>query len=745
MKKLYSIVTCIFLFANLISYGQEIDLKEGHTNNNKFKQLKDEFATPNSQHTASGAPGINYTQQQVDYKMDVYLDDKNQKLSGNESIVYHNNSKDILTYLWVQLDQNKRALDSKSPDIEGGGPELLYTPEKFAADFIDKPFDGGFNIVHIKDNKGKELSYTINHTMMRIDLPKPLAAGKTFKFQIKWWYNINDHVLQRDRSGYEHFPKDGNNLYVIAQFFPRLCVYNNVEGWQNMQFWGGSEFALEFGNYNVNITTPKDHILNATGVLTNAKKVLTKTQLQRLDAAKSSFDKPVIIVSQEEAILAEKQKSTETKTWSFNAENVRDFAFASSRKFIWDGMAVNINGKTVMAYSLYPKEGNPLWEKYSTKVVAHTLKEYSSYTFDYPYHKAISVHSKNQGMEYPQICWNYGRPRPDGTYENRTRDAMIGVITHEVGHNFFPMIVNSDERQWAWMDEGINSFIETLTELSFDENFDTGNLPADIVPYMDGDQSNISPIMTQGDNILQLGPNAYTKPAAGLYLLRETIMGHKLFDYAFKTYAQRWMFKHPTPEDFFRTMEDASAVDLDWFWRGWFYTTDFNDIGVKNVKQYRVTSKPTKDVIKLAKTYGVTESQIRPSIYLSTDEITEGEPKTPLDIKILKNFIAVNYDTEAEIPNYFYEITFEKPGGLVMPILVEYTYEDGSTESKKYPAQIWSKNDKEVKKVVASQKAIIKIVIDPKLETADVNTSNNTWPKEEKTAFDKIKEDLQKK
>ena len=746
MKKIYSIITLCFLSISISGIAQETELKTGHTNTNKFKQLKDEFATPNSQHTASGAPGVNYTQQKVDYKMDIILDDANQKLSGTESIVYHNNSTDNLQYLWVQLDQNKRASDSKSPDIKGGGPEILYSPEKFAADFIDKPFDGGFNIVHVKDAKGNDLSYKINQTMMRIELPKPLASGKKFQFQIKWWYNINNHVPQRDRSGYEHFDKDGNNLYVIAQFYPRLAVYNNVEGWQNMQFWGRSEFALEFGDFLVNITTPKDHILNATGVLTNAKKVLTKTQIERLEQAKTSFDKPVIIVSQEEAIEAEKKNSTETKTWSFDAKNVRDFAFASSRKFIWDGMAVDINGKTVMAYSLYPKEGNPLWEEYSTKVVAHTLKEYSSYTFDYPYHKAISVHSKNQGMEYPQICWNYGRPRPDGTYDDRTRDAMIGVITHEVGHNFFPMIVNSDERQWTWMDEGLNSFVETLTEIAFDENFNTGNLPKDIIPYMDGDQSNISPIMTQGDNVHQFGPNAYTKPAAGLYLLRETIMGHELFDYAFKTYANRWKFKHPTPEDFFRTMEDASAVDLDWFWRGWFYTTDYTDIGVKFVNQYRVTSKPTQDIIKLAKKYGIPVEQIRPGIYLSTDPVTEGEPKTPMDIKLLKDFIDTNYEnaSDAEIPGYFYEITFEKPGGLVMPIIVEYTYEDGSKDSKTYPAQIWSKNDKEVNKVVASQKAIASIQIDPNLETADVNVENNVWPKAEKSEFDKKKEELTK-
>ncbi|MDG1503206.1 MAG: M1 family metallopeptidase [Flavicella sp.] len=734
-----------FAFLVLLCTASQLILaqtQKGHTNTNKFKQLKDEFATPNSQHTASGAPGIHYTQQQVDYDMDIVLDDTHQRLSGYEKITYHNNSEDTLEYLWLQLDQNKLAKDSKSPDIEIDMVDPLYTPATFAKKFIEAPFDGGFNIEAVQQSNGNELSYTINRTMMRIDLPKPLASGKTFKFEIKWWYNIIDHTIDRTRSGYEHFEEDGNKLYVIAQFFPRLAVYDNVEGWQNMQFWGRSEFALEFGDYKVKITTPKDHILNATGVLTNPKDVLTKTQLKRLNASKNSFDKPVMIVTQEEAEVAEKSKSKETKTWHFNAKNVRDYAFASSRKFIWDAMAVDINGTAVMAYSLYPKEGNPLWEKYSTRVVAHTLKEYSKYTFDYPYHKAISVHSKNQGMEYPQICWNYGRPRRDGTYSDRTRDDMIGVITHEIGHNFFPMIVNSDERQWTWMDEGLNSFIETLTELAFDKDFNTENLPKDIVHYMAGDQSNIAPIMTQGDQVHQFGPNAYSKPAAGLYLLRETILGKKLFDYAFRTYSRRWMFKHPTPEDFFRTMEDASGVDLDWFWRGWFYTTDVCDIAVKEVNQFRVTDKPTKRILSLAKELGIPAERIRPGLFLTTDEISEGEPEKIEDIQLLTSYLEKKYKnkTAPEIPSYVYEIVFEKPGGLVMPIIAEITYEDGRKKRKTYPAQIWQKNDREVRKIISSTKAIKSILIDPDLETADVDTTNNSWPKLEKSVFDLKKE-----
>ena len=736
-KQLF-LVMLFFGFAVVAQDNESAERKPGHTNENKFKQLKDELATPNAYHTASGKPGPLYTQQKVDYTMDIILDDENQRLYGNEAIVYHNNSQDTLEYLWIQLEQNKRALDSKSPDIEGDGVSAYYEPISYSEEFLKTPFDGGFKLQEVKDSKGKDLKYTVNRTMMRLELPKPLKTGDKFEFSIKWWYNINEHTVDRARSGFEHFKEDGNNLYVIAQFFPRLAVYNNVEGWQNMQFWGRSEFALEFGDYKVNITAPADHVLNATGVLTNAKKVLSTLQYERFNKAKKSFDKPVFIVTQEEAESAEKQFSKATKTWSFDAKSVRDFAFASSRKFIWDAMAVDINGKTVMAYSLYPKEGNPLWEEFSTKVVAHTLKTYSKFTFDYPYHKAISVHSKRQGMEYPQICWNYGRPKNDGTYSKRVRDGMIGVITHEIGHNFFPMIVNSDERQWTWMDEGLNSFLETLTELEFESDFNTGNLPKDIVNYMADDQDYLSPIMTQGDNVHQFGPNAYTKPAAGLYMLRETIMGHELFDYAFQTYSKRWMFKHPTPEDFFRTMEDASAVDLDWFWRGWFYTTDYSDIGVKEVKSYRLTNKPTQKMLDLAKKYNVDMANVPPLVYLSDEPITEGEPESISEIKELESYIK---EAEVDAPAYYYEVTFNKPGGLVLPIIAEYTYEDGSKERKVYPAQIWRKNDKEVSKLVTSNKKLVSIQVDPDLETADIDTSNNSWPKkEEKSKFDAFKE-----
>ena len=724
MKNIY--IIALFLLSQ-ISLGQT---KNGVTDQNKFRQLKDVLATPNDQHTASGAPGHQYTQQKVDYVMDIRLDENKNHIYGDETITYHNNSKDNLEYLWVQLDQNMRADDSKTPltKSSAGVSASYITPEKYTKKYTKIKKGFGFHIEKVEFG-GKPLSYFINRTMMRINLPTPLKSGEKFKFRIKWNYKVNHSIREDARSGYEDFP-DGNNNYTIAQFFPRLAVYNNVEGWQNMQFWGRSEWALEFGDYEVNITVPADHILEATGELQNEKEVLTKKQRQRFEKARKSFKNPVFIVTQKEAEKAEKERSTKTKTWKFKAKKVRDFAFASSRKYIWDAMAVNINGKTVMATSLYPKEGNPLWEEHSTRVVANTLEEYSKLTFDYPYSKAVSVHAKDQGMEYPMICFNYGRPNPDGTYSERVKNGMIGVITHEVGHNFFPMIVNSDERQWTWMDEGLNSFVEIIAELDYDPNFNTGNLPKDIVGYMRGDQSNLSPIMSQGDYVKQFGPNAYTKPAAGLYLLRQTIMGPELFDYAFRTYSRRWMFKHPTPADFFRSMEDASGMDLDWFWRGWFYTTDYNDIGIKSVKAFYLTDKPSERLKKLKEQYKSYFDDLGDIVYI-TDKKEDINPDAML-----------KYANGEEIPAYLYEVTFEKPGGLVMPIIVELNYVDGTKEKQTFPAQIWMKNDRTVTRVFTATKEVKSIQIDPDLETADVDTTNNSWPKETSNQFEIFKRNL---
>jgi len=727
----------------------ETKREPGRYDTNKFSQMYDLFATPNMFRTASGAPGPAYYQQQADYKMDIELDDKNTKVYGKETITYHNNSPENLEYLWIQLDQNQQAKNSKSPLAETQKISQKMTTSGFAKKYMEEDFDGGFNIEFVNDANGKPMKYVINQTMMRVDLPTPLKSKEKISISIKWWYKINNYRVDGFRSGYEHFEKDGNNLYVIAQFYPRMAVYNDVEGWQNMQFWGGGEFALPFGDFEVNITVPADHILEATGDLLNRKEVFTSEQFKRYQLAEKTYDKPVVVVTQAEAEAASKGFSDKKKTWKFKATNVRDFGISTSRKFIYDAMAVKLSEKSVMAISLYPPEANPLWGELSTKTVAHTLKSYSSHTFDYPYPKAISISAEDQGMEYPMICWNYGRPDEKGFVSDRIRNGMQSVIIHEVGHNFFPMIVNSDERQWTWMDEGLNTFLEYLAEQELDPNFPSQRGPASkIVPYMGGSQNFLEPIMSNSEGIHQFGANAYAKPATGLNILRETIMGRELFDYAFRTYANRWKFKHPTPEDFFRTMEDASAVDLDWFWRGWFYSTDYVDIGIKEVKQYYVSQEAPKDTKDVSLRKGRFNEEDGPFVYLLPEDSKDlnSKLKTSFDVnevKVLADFIKEKYTSEEKaklkMPKYFYEVTFDKPGGMLMPILVQLTFEDGTTENHNFPVQIWRKENQIAFRTFATDKKVSKITLDPKAETADVDLTNNSWPKiEAKSKFDQF-------
>ncbi len=712
----------------------------------KFKQLGPELATPNEQRTASGAPGNAYWQQRADYVMNITVDDATQTLYGEETITYFNQSPDALNYLWLQLDQNAFAKDADSYAVEQMkmGESVSYN------DLIDlNPwYDGGFKLDYVRDAGGKALPYTVNKTMMRIDLPQALKPGGTFVFKIKWWYNINDRIRLGGRSGYEFFEEDGNYLYTMAQFFPRMVVYCDNQGWQHKQFLGMGEFTLNFGNYDVKITVPADHIVASTGVLQNAKEVLTAEELKRFNAAKTS-DEPIVITTQEEAEKKEKNKETsKTKTWHFKAENVRDFAFANSRKFIWDAQAVKIGDKTPLAMSYYPKEGNPLWGQFSTRVVAHTLRSYSKHTIDYPYPVAISVHTKWMGMEYPMICFNGGRPEKDGTYDQGTRDGMISVIIHEVGHNFFPMIINSDERQWTWMDEGLNTFVQYLAEKEYDRNYPTRRGPArNIVDYMRGDKSTMSPIMTNSESIYQFGNNAYGKPATALNILRETVMGRELFDYAFKEYCRRWAFRHPTPEDFFRTMEDASAVDLDWFWRGWFYGTDHCDMNLKEVKIFRLNThnpeiekaldreKKEKAAADISLQRDATEKM---KVEVDSDAdmrdfYTSYDPYkvTALDRVEYDDYVKKLTDKEKELLSknmLYYQVTIENKGGLIMPLIFDLEFTDGTIRRIHIPAEIWKRSEKEVTKVFACEREVKSILLDPQLETADVDITNNSWP-----------------
>ena len=734
--------------------AQNIQNNPGSNHGNRFEQLGTILPTPNNYRTASGAPGHEYWQQRADYDISAYLDEDKLNLKGSETITYYNNSPDELEYLWIQLDENQQSsVKNAGYDSSSMLPKQTSNTRLTATELPAKDNGFGVNLEKVTDTEGKPLSYVVNKTMMRIDLPKKLKKGETFKFKIDWNYNISDRMKMGGRGGYEFFPEDGNYLFTMTQWYPRLCVYSDFQGWQNHQFTGRGEFALTFGNFKVKMNVPADHTIASTGVGKNFSEVLTPEQLARWQKAQNATE-PVEIVTLDEAKKAEKSKSKNRKTWVFEAENVRDFAWTSSRKFIWDAMPQVIaeNNNKVMCMSLYPKEAYGLYRKYSTKAVAHTIKTYSDFTIPYPYPVAQSIEASN-GMEYPMICFNYGRTEKDGTYSEGIKNGMLGVIIHEVGHNFFPMIINSDERQWSWMDEGLNTFVEYLTEELWDNKFPSKRGPAHtIVDYMKLPKDQLEPIMSNSENIIQFGPNAYSKPATGLNILRETIMGRELFDKAFKTYAKRWAFKHPEPADLFRTMEDASGEDLDWFWRGWFYSTDPVDIAIDKVTvatpdfdgkanarefKYKVEKPALNDFEDISKIRNREDKKI--TFYTDKDTSTQDfywrydrglENVDTTKEYTIKGEAAENLNEKEreKFKNLIgYQIDFSNKGGLVMPIILEFTFEDGSKLNDKISAQIWRKNEKSVSKTYFFDKKLKSIQLDPMKETADIDTSNNFW------------------
>lgn len=746
------------LMAGGLLLAQNLQNNPGSNHANKFEQLGSVLPTPNEYRTASGAPGPKYWQQRADYDIKATLDEKNLRLTGSETITYYNNSPDVLSYLWLQLDENEHS-NSKNANYQNSSamPRQTSTQQLEAMEEAKKENGLGINIVKLTDVTGKSLKYLVNKTMMRVELPVPLKPGQRFVMNCDWNYKISDRLKEGGRGGYEFFPEDGNHLFTMAQWYPRLCVYSDFQGWQNHQFTGTGEFALTFGNFKVAMTVPADHIVCATGEGQNFQQVLTPAQFARWQKANTSSE-PVEIVTLAEATAAEKTKKSGTKTWIFKADNVRDFAWGSSRKFIWDGLATKVEGKKVMCMSLYGKEAYGLYRKFSSKAVEHTIKTYSKFTIPYPYPVAQSVEAAN-GMEYPMICFNYGRTEKDGSYSESAKYGMLGVIIHEVGHNFFPMIINSDERQWTWMDEGLNTFVEYLTEELYDNKFPSRRGPAfSITDYMKLPKDRLEPIMTNSENIgAGFGPNAYSKPATGLNILRETVMGRELFDYAFKEYARRWAFKHPTPADLFRTMEDASAEDLDWFWRGWFYSTDVTDISIDSVKYAKADVnapisgrvRDTVMMVNLAKpaSAGMFDdiSKVRnrqdPSIKFITDVDTtqqdfywrynrgmEAYDTTKYPVAVPASIEPLDAGSKDRYANkHFYELSFGNKGGLVMPIIIEWTYEDGTKEIDRIPAQVWRLNENKVTKFFMKDKRVTGIKLDPMRETADINESNNTW------------------
>lgn len=736
MKRIFSLLF-IIAFANVNAQNQH---NPGSNHANRFEQLNYLLQSPNEYRTASGAPGPKYWQQKADYDISVDLDEAKNILTGSETITYYNNSPDPLKYLWIQLDENFHHPESDNnynkpskidERMNNGALENLDPKTKYAG--------YGVNLTKVADANDKSLSYTINQTMMRIDLPSVLKPGQKFIIKINWNFKIPDKLTRYGRGGYEYFADDDNNLYSIAQFYPRMAVYSDFQGWQIKQFESGAEFALTFGNFKMKITVPADHIVAATGECLNYKQVMTATQFSRWQKAQTATD-IIEIVTLDEALEASKTKATAKKTWIFEAENVRDVAFNSSRRLVWDAMPVQVAGRKIMCMSYYGKEAYPIYRKYSTKATAHTLKVYSKYTIPYPYPVAQSVEAAI-GMEYPMLAMNPGRAQKDGTYSESAKYSCIGVTIHEVGHNFFPMIINSDERQWWWMDEGLNTFTQYLTEQEWDPNYPSRRGPArNITSYMSLPKEQLEPIMTSGELVSQVGSNAYAKAATGLNILRETILGRKLFDFAFKEYAERWAFKHPTPADFFRTMEDASGTDLDWFWRGWYFGTEPVDISLDNVKWYKMDDPANKQSFVKTTTpdihkqrnaaenmeyYVNTDTTLRDFYFYNPDaEDLMREEETAK--RNAATFDAANAAKWRD--KNFYELTFSNKGGMPMPVIIQWTFTDGTKETDKIPATIWRLNENTFTKAFVKDKEVTSIVLDPDKETADINEANGMWP-----------------
>lgn len=651
------------------------------TNQSNFRAIE-QWPTPNEYRTGSGSPGPKYWQQKVDYTIKATLDTTRHEISGTERVTYHNNAPNTLPYLWFQLDQNVERPDSRASVSANALPKGLATLSPQSLHLLGLAGDEaplGMRIAHVRTvaaNGAKaDAPFFVNGTSMRVELPAPIATGQSALLEIEWAYNVPELGRNTQRNARDKV-KDGWE-YEIAQWYPRAAVYDDVSGWTNDQFYSQGEFYQEFGDFDVTMTVPHDHIVRATGVLQNPQEVLTSAQRARLVKAMGSSE-PVFIVAPDEVMKPDTRPAGSAPlSWHFTAQHVRDFAWASSKTFIWDAMGFRYRpgGRLIELHSVYPRDAMPLWDQYSTKAIRQTMVTYGRMVLEYPYPVASNVHGSVGGMEYPMIAFCGARPRPDGTFDPSLKWRLISVTIHEVGHNWFPMILATDERRWGWMDEGMNSFVQYYAEKDWDPNYPSTRGPAkNIVEYFKSVAQ--VPMMTESDlAYANYGNQAYSKPAATLVMLREQVLEPAQFDRAFHEYAEKWAFKKPQPADFFRTMMNGAGEQLNWWWRGIFYTTYANDQALGGVE-----TQQASDVVGNAS----------------------------------KN-------------KYYHRITVEQKAGLVMPIQLGITYDDGSSALVKLPADVWRYNERSFTYGFFSDKGLSQVVIDPNEVLADINRDNNTW------------------
>lgn len=597
-----------------------------------------ELPTPNRVRTASGAPGPDYWQQQVDYRIDVQLDPEARTVTGREHVTYHNRSPETLDCLWVHLEQNVLRADSIGTLIGAG--DAVGGPSE--------PSDG-VQIAEVSAG-GTPLGHHVHDTLLRVELPQPIRAGATFEFDIAWSFTVPQKVFRR----YGTWKCKQGIVWELAQWFPAVAVYDDVHGWNTLPYLGTGEFYTNYGTYDLSITVPRDHLVVATGVLQNPEQVYTATQRERLAQAAQSRDTVMIRSPEEVGDPASRPAGSGPLTWRFRAENVRTAAWAASAAFALDACTT---GQTLVQ-SVYPAESLPVWSK-STQMLRTAIEGYSKQWYPYPYPVATNVAGIEGGMEYPMLIFCSGQNR-------RSEQGLYGVTTHEIGHNWFPMLVNTDERRHAWMDEGFNTFIN---KYSTREWFPNAKLPK-VAPFAAMMKSAGVPMVTAADRLngMQLGILAYEKPGMALYVLREVVLGPARFDFAFRTYIQRWAFKSPQPADFFRTMENAAGMDLAWFWRGWFLEDALLDQAVDRVQQ-----------------------------------------------------------ANGRIPA---RVTFINHDRMVMPLHFVATFADGSVEERKLPVELWYQSDKATV-ALRGKGEVVEVRIDPEQMLPDAERKNNVWSKEQ--------------
>lgn len=616
------------------------------TNQNDFTEYKQIPGTV--YRTAAGNPGPEYWQNEADYEIAVTLDDKNQTISGNVTLTYTNNSAQELDFIWMQLEQNRFTENSRG---------TLTTPirgNRYSGDV-----DGGYKISNVvaktKGSKGNPTKFFITDTRMQVFFDKPIPAeGGKATVSMDFQYKIPEHGM--DRMG--RLKVEDGTIYAIAQWYPRVAVFDDVEGWNTLPYLGAGEFYLEYGDYDYKVTVPYNFIVVGSGELQNPREVLSTTMRERMERAKKS-DSTVYIVKPEEVNdMSIRAKQEGTLTWHFKMENTRDVAFGASSAFIWDAARINLPGDdTALAQSAYPTEtkGQEAWGR-STQYVKASIEHYSNKWFEFPYKNAVNVAASVGGMEYPGIVFC--------SWKSAGED-LWGVTDHEFGHTWFPMIVGSNERRFAWMDEGFNTFINHYSTLAFNE----GEYPSTLNEtrrmnswFQNPNRESIAtfPDISQSRN---LGMVAYYKPAVGLLLLREYILGPERFDRAFQAYIDTWAFKHPMPNDFFNLMENQTGEDLSWFWKGWFYGTGNIDLALDGVQEYQ------------------------------------------------GNYV-ISVSNQGEIP---------------MPVVMEVTYADNSTETIQLPVEIWQRGDS-WNHLLKTDKEVKSVELDPEKILPDVNFSNDAWP-----------------